>query len=74
MNGATYGTGGSATSRVICAGGGSGGYKTAIVAVTPNGKYTIVVGGGGAGGKFGNGVTANNSAGGCVFIEWGQGV
>lgn len=68
-NSGGYGQGGSATGRSMyggIGGGGSGGYNTNYISVTPLETLTIIVGAGGSGA-----VGGNNGASGFVLIAYG---
>lgn len=79
----TYGTGGACGATTnsskywdLMGSGGSGGYRSASISVTPLSTITVVVGAGGAGDNNNKESTsyANNGGNGAVQIEWGEGI
>lgn len=83
LNSKTYGTGGAVgapnnTKRYwdLMGSGGSGGYLSTVVNVTPLSTISVVVGAGGKGVNNNRESTsyANDGDGGAVQIEWGEGI
>lgn len=79
----TYGAGGACGATTnsshywdLMGSGGSGGYRSTTINVTPSSTITVVVGAGGAGDNNNKESTsyANNGGNGAVQIEWGEGI